>query len=431
MAIYLHSIANHAAFLLKEGVSFSLDYSQKKVALIALAIFSGLAFCCFFGVRHYFNAKKTTSSTPSSPSLQQPIPTPKQEAQINYIPQPKNQDEVKAKEKLISAETIRIICRGHESFLEQNGHVSEKTLQRFDTIIEAFNTYKKDFGNQQSTFNNQNPELVYIREDDFGRSNEMMGPQFEIFLRYLIVKGEIVAYEKARVGYALYLHENAKDNTESQKSGTYFDDKKLKEMDSQLEKLPIPSVKSFPQDEQSTVEPIIKKIIENYYDQFKFKSHHVYNFSQNLSNPLLFSVMDKLVRHGFIYAWNRIPQSGQVAVKLTKEDVEAKTASYSWKEWRDSDLIQQQEQFKKDNQLVIPEKNLKAANFTSEESKELTKLITELNQRVKSGPFIWKSTSLAETIKVLNFLKDKQFIAGFDRPSSYEFKIFVKESDRI
>ncbi len=334
--------------------------------------------------------------------------------------------------------TIRVISRGKEST-----KVDESTLKHFNEVIKAFKEYKND-PSKQKPYDNQNPNLVYLSIDDFGRANSLLYPKIEVFLRYLVVKGEIFAYKNARVGYCLYLNKEAVENQkhgpnaiDPQRTDTYFDFQKLREIDRQLQQVPVPDLTLFTPTEKALAEEIIKEIMDKYYSRFNAQLHREFKLMTKAFAANVPQIMDRLVQQKLIHSWNKISRTGEVAVKLHKDDVLESPDIYSWNEWRDLDLIKKEEQFKKDNKIVISADSLQKSNLSAIARDNLNDLVNTLNKRVKPGPYEWTPTdkdaiiNLDEINAIRQFLMDHHHVVAFDRKGfRKEYIIAVKEADK-
>lgn len=146
-------------------------------------------------------------------------------------------------------------------------------------------------------------------------------------------------------------------------------------------------------------------------------------------------ILDDLLKLGIIYSWSTTPRSTPLPMlKISKEDT---IDTLLHMNWRTLENIKEEEEFKQDptNQVTLtPEEKIKLKKLITSPirkkyEKQLDKLFFGLTQRIKRGPYEWK-TDIAEYFfqPIFDQLLEEKKIAAY-RQTGTGYDIYVKASD--
>lgn len=401
MNIQNHYFVNYTSSFVKENIHFSFSDSQKKITLVVLAIIGGLSLC-FLLIRHIFRARPENQA----PGLEKQKTSEKVKNLATEIDQGNNQNiQNQVQEEVIETKQEKI------KFIP-------KEEQKLDHSQPKLETQKND---QTKDAPKPIPENAEPANKEPKPNPSLLGKIFPG-----LTKTNSTAEQSDLTPQKQILNpvqEKVEPVDKESKSNP-------------LQQVPVPDLIIFTPAEEKVAEKIIKEIKEKSSNCCKVQSPLEFNLTVYSATQNVPQIIDKLVQQKLIHSWNTTARGGWVTVRVHKDDSLKEPPEYRWQEWRDLDVIEKEERFKKDNQIVIPVADtLLKSGLTDLEQRKLNELIDKLNQRVKPGLYRWSiesSMKLDHINKIGDFLLNQGLIVAFDQDGSYRvFKIAVKESDKL
>jgi len=296
------------------------------------------------------------------------------------------------------------------------GYPTKLDLNALEGLAEKFRIYKSDLAKQKQ-YGNDNPDLVYLKMDDL--ANNLYGNESIVFLRYLILAGEIFAYAPSKSDFWLFVTEKAVNENWDICPPDYFDKKKLNKAYEYMKKLQsIPLVS----EEAKTA---VSGIKDAYFRRIDGETGAINDLGINAFSISTAELMDTFVKNQLIHSWNRTSRG--VSVKLKAAD--KPTIGGHDPEWRDIGVVQRDEKFRKAN--YIDPSAIDISTLEPKTEKPLfDQLINVLNRRGKPGPMLWMARPCDIGEKIVQLLEDQEVIFDFKEVGNGSFKIYVKEEDR-
>lgn len=211
---------------------------------------------------------------------------------------------------------------------------------------------------QENKYKNDNPSLFFLDYEDFGMENKIDEIQLKMFIRYLILKEEVFAYNEEDKGFCIYLNKESYDNRAQIDSDCYTT-QKLKEAEQLVESLDFPPLDDYTKEERLLAENVINDIKRYYYR--RASGNHVKNKNGNFlissfNFPNVSKFMDQLVMQRVIHSWNCFEKNEKISIKFKEEDlIQENPSSFKFKIWRDQQAIEREIQFCKENSVNITE----------------------------------------------------------------------------
>ncbi len=310
-------------------------------------------------------------------------------------------------------------------------------IKKFEKLIPAFQAFKAESQKADSALQNEygnrdRENIIFLSINDFGKQNDLTLFELERFIRYLVMTDQIHGYGYARVGFRLELNDHPNEIGVGVLDNTFFTKEFLLKIDFELQKLNLKTKDAFPNDEQEFVDKVLERIESIRYQRIArglskeivdILSVKIYNSSSKQGQCL-----DHLVKEGLIHSWNAHSRLNDLSVKLYQDDLVKNNGDFIFKEWRDLNIIQKEEEFKDKNRIVLKDKDNAElqAKFNENEKLQLNELIEGINKRVHHGSFRKEKCD-----SVLKELNTRGYIYEFKRIGfTQTFEVFVKEADK-
>ena len=225
-----------------------------------------------------------------------------------------------------------------------NGLLSEKfaSVDDLEGMRVKVLNWLQDRSYQSTNYGNHNPDQAFIDSNAMREANLPFDTYFlQATLRYMLLKGDIVAYEPSRVGFRLAL--TAEGFKQFNPSDTLPITKDLlHKIQNEMKKFKRPSMpKTYSQEEGKLWNDALDAIERELYSRnLRATPKNKAVVENGAFHKGLFHtrVYDDLVRAGTIVEWNVTPAHHTPTMKIGTGD-QVELNSYIWPKWRDIDVI--------------------------------------------------------------------------------------------
>lgn len=242
------------------------------------------------------------------------------------------------KQKISDKNTLSIIYHGiPKSYLKF-------TIKNLEAYRENVLQWMNDKNQQKDIYKNENPNTAIVDSTSLKQSNiDLDRYELQVVLRYMVLIGDITAYESARVGHRVAFR-GVEDFTHE--SGELpITRSLLLEIDKKMKLFVPPTMPDDYNSEQSqmwyaALHDIQRELYNRNLRPLKEENAVICKQSENKSCHQKFKrVFDDLVNAGTIIEWNAFFGNYQAIMKIGVMDQYDTSLIYLWPEWRDSTVI--------------------------------------------------------------------------------------------
>ncbi|QLH34827.1 MAG: hypothetical protein HWD61_00720 [Parachlamydiaceae bacterium] len=223
-------------------------------------------------------------------------------------------------------------------------------ILKFEKILPNFEKFKLNHERQRSLGNFDSTVVFLDYTTEFGLNDV----ELRRFIRYLVMNDKIYCFsERFNFGILahLFIYDPGRVHLASEEQPLQTKNTLLQN-DERLMDLQYPKISDFLPEEQAEMETILRLLKIIHYKRRIFNAPK-YSITHHIDHDVTHS-MDQLVRLGVIYAWSFYSDLRQLSIKLTDEDVLPEFSSH-FSLWRDRELIEKEEAFKRANQIILRE----------------------------------------------------------------------------
>lgn len=340
----------------KNGIKYVLVSSHQVKKSKCLSIFkaTGLTFLGFVGItfalkkfrialfdnwRAVFTGERKVEKYKIAQSSASDVQTsPAKKSKLSVKKQKKTKH--KKAQKISDKNTISIIYQGIPK------SYSKFTIENLEAHRENVLKWMNDKDKQKDIYDNENPNTAIVDANSLKGSNIHLDRyELQVVLRYMVLIGDITAYESTRVGHKVAFNsEGVKDFTH-QSGDLPITRPLLLTIDKEMKQFVRPTMPDDYSAEQAkmwddALNDIQKELYARNLRPLNEENAVICTNSESKSLfPNFKRVFDDLVNSGTIIEWNATGGRYKATMKLGLTDNYDTTIDYLWEKWRDSTQI--------------------------------------------------------------------------------------------